>query len=216
MGKIDFGKAFSRGWEIFSGNMINYIIGFFLAVLISITVILAPIMFAGFYFMLIKGARGESVEIGDVFHGFSDFGRYFIGGLLYLGIMLLGALACGVGIIPVAGIMLFFYPLMVDKGLGAGEAFSKCWEYFKTDWLMAILLAIVTGIVSQAGSYVMGIGVLFTGPFASAVMIGAYEHVFGETATPVAAPAAPAPPAAPAAEPTPPPPPPADEVPPAE
>lgn len=209
MGKIDFGKAFSRGWEIFSGNLINYIIGFFLAVLISITVILAPIMFAGFYYMLLKGARGESVEIGDVFHGFSDFGRYFVGGLLYLGVMIVGILACGVGIIPVAGIMLFFYPLMVDKKLGAGDAFGKCWEYFKTDWLMAILLALVSGIVSQAGSYVMGIGVLFTGPFATAVVVAAYENVFGETATPAAAPEAPV------AEPTPPPPP-AEDAPPAE
>ena len=193
MGKINFGTAFSRGWEIFSANMVSLIIGFFLVGLISITIILAPVMIAGLYYMLFKSARGETVEIGDVFHGFSSFGRYFVGGLLALGIALLGVLACGIGIFPVMGILLFFFPLMVDKDLGAGEAFGKSWEYFKSDWLMAILLSLVTSIISNAGSYALGIGVLFTGPFAMAIAIAAYEDVFGDTAAPAAAPPPPEP-----------------------
>lgn len=196
MGKIEFGPAFSKGWEIFSSNMLNLIIGFFLTALISITIILAPIMYAGLYFMVLKAARGESVEIGDVFHGFSAFGRYFVGGLLVFGLMLAGLLVCGIGIIPVSGIILFFFPLMVDKGMSAGEAFGKSWEFFKGDWLMAIVLALVIGLVSQAGGYVMGIGALFTGPFAVCITIAAYEQVFISGA----AHAAPAAPVAPPAE----------------
>lgn len=200
MGKIDFGSAFSRGWEIFSGNMVNLIVGFFLLILISITIILAPVMVAGFYFMLLKAARGETVEIGDVFHGFSAFGRYFVGGLLAFAVILVGVLACGVGVLVASGILLFFFPLMVDKGLSAGEAFGKCWEYFKTDWLMAILLSLVTSIISNAGSYALGIGILFTGPFALAVVMAGYERVFGGSDAP-AAPAEPVAEPAPAVEP---------------
>jgi membrane-anchored glycerophosphoryl diester phosphodiesterase (GDPDase) len=201
MGKIDFGKAFSRGWEIFNGNMVNLMIGFFLTSIISITIILAPIMYAGLYFMVLKAARGGKVEVGDVFHGFSAFGRYFVGGLLALGVGILGILACGIGIIPVSGILLFFFPLMVDKGLSAGEAFGRSWNFFKSDWLMAILLAIVSGLVSQAGAYVLWVGIFFTGPFATAITIAAYLDVF-EGGAPQAAPVAPP------ADPTVPPPPP--------
>jgi len=190
MGKIDFGKTFSRGWEIFSSNMVPLIVGFFLTVLLSVTIILFPVMYAGFYFMLLKAARGETVEIGDVFHGFSSFGRYFVGGLLVMGVSIIGVLACFIGIFPVMGIILFFFPLMVDKGLGAGEAFGRCWEYFKTDWLMVILLAFVSNLVSQAGSYALGIGVLFTGPYALSVVMAGYEQVFGNVPAAAVAPAA--------------------------
>lgn len=196
MGKIDIGKAFSRGWGIFSSNMVNLMVGFFLSAILSCTIILAPIMYAGLYYMLLKTARGQQAEIGDIFHGFSDFGRYFLGGLLLLGVSILGVFACFIGIFPAMGLILFVLPLMVDKGYGAGEALGHCWEYFKKDWLMAILLAFLTGFLSNAGSYVFLVGILFTGPFALAVTVGAYEHVFGPEAN-----AAPAPMAAPSVSP---------------
>jgi hypothetical protein len=191
MGKIDFGTAFSQGWQSFSKNIVNLIIGYFVMALLSITVILVPIMYAGFYKMVLKAYRGETVQVNDVFSGFSEFGRYFVGGLILLGLMIVGILVCGIGIIPVSGLMLFFFPLMVDKGLSGGEALGRCWEYFKSDWLMAIVLAVVTGFIASAGSYVLGIGVLFTGPFAVAVTVAAYEQVFGSPAAPTAVPAVP-------------------------
>jgi len=196
MGKIDFGAAFSKGWEGFTKNIVNLIVGFLLVAVISITIILAPIMMAGIYRMALKAVRGEKTEINDVFSGFSDFGRFFVGGLIWIGISIVGLLACGVGVIVTSGILLFFFPLMVDRGLSGGEAFGKCWAYFKTDWLMAIVFAIVTGIISQVGTYVAGVGVLVTGPFAMIVTVAAYDHVFGGVAeeAPAAAPIAPPPP----------------------
>ena len=118
-----------------------------------------------------------------------------MGGLIWIGISIVGLLACGVGVIVTSGILLFFFPLMVDRGLSGGAAFSKCWAYFKTDWLMAIVFAIVTGIISQVGTYVAGVGVLVTGPFAMIVTVAAYDNVFGGVAeeAPAAAPIAPPP-----------------------
>ena len=192
MRKIDLGKAFSNGWELFASNMVNLIIGYFLMALISITIILIPVIMAGFYHMLLKAGRGESVEIGDLFVGFSDFGRYFVGGLLAMGLMILGMIACVVGVIPVAGIIIFFFPIMVDKGLSAGEALGRCWEYFKQEWLMLILLALITGFIQQAGGYAAGIGILFTGPFAASITIAAYMDSLGSDDVVVAdAPSAP-------------------------
>ena len=62
MGKIDFGTAFSKGWEGFTKNIVNLIVGFLLVAVISITIILAPIMMAGIYRMALKAVRGEKTS----------------------------------------------------------------------------------------------------------------------------------------------------------
>jgi membrane-anchored glycerophosphoryl diester phosphodiesterase (GDPDase) len=178
MQKLQMENAFKIGWEIFKQNFITLSISFFVTSLFSLTIILAPIMMAGFTYMLLKASRGEAIEIGDVFHGFSDFGRYFVGGLLYVGVVILGALCFGIGVFASFGILMFFFPIMVDKHLSAGEALSKCWTYFKSDWPMAILMAIVLDVimaVGEAGFYIL---VFVTGAFSYAVLIAAYNQVF--------------------------------------
>jgi uncharacterized membrane protein len=185
MGKIDFGNAFSKGWQGFTANIGVFFAGALLTAIISITIILAPVMWAGFLHMCLKSVRGEKVEVGDVFVGFSDFGRYFVGGLLMLAVTLAGLLACCIGVVVTSGITLFFVLHMVDKGKSAGEALSDCWAYFKSDWLMAILLALLTGLIAN---------VFFplTMPFAWCVVAAAYYDVFGGDSAPaMAQPAAP-------------------------
>jgi hypothetical protein len=186
MGKIDFGIAFSEGWNAYSKHIVNFLVATLIMGLLSITIILIPIMLVGLVHMALKAVRGEDTQINDVFYGFNDFGRYFVGGLLYIGVALLGVLACGIGAFVSAGILLFFFPLMIDKEMSAGQAFSECWAFFKTDWLMAIVLAFVTSLVSSAGSYALGVGALFSVPLSMCVVAAAYYRVIGS------APAAPA------------------------
>jgi len=141
--KIDLGFAFKNGWQAFTRNFVPLAVAQLITTLLSMTVILIPIMWAGMFRMAIKSARGQSVEVGEVFSGFSDFGRYFVGGLLYLGIMIVGILACCIGIFPAMGLVLFLFPLMVDKGYTAGQAYNVCWDYFKIEWIMLIVTAII-------------------------------------------------------------------------
>lgn len=146
MYKIDLGFAFTNGWKAFKRNFIPLAIAYIIATLLSMTVILFPIMWAGLFRMAIRSARGEYVEVGDVFIGFSDFGRYFVGGLLYIGLMLAGIFACCIGIFPAMGLVLFLFPLMVDKGYTAGQAYNVCWDYFKVEWIMLIVTAFILGM----------------------------------------------------------------------
>ncbi len=179
MEKLKMESAFKNGWQIFKDNFITLTIAFFVLSLFSLTVILAPAMFAGFTYMLLRASRGEAIEIGDVFHGFSDFGRYFVGGLLYVGVVLLGVLCFGIGIFASIGVLLFFFPVMVDKKLSAGDALSQCWEYFKSDWPMAILMAIILEVITGVGESAYYVFVFITGAFALSVSIAAYNQVFG-------------------------------------
>ncbi len=192
MGKIDFGDAFSKGWQAFTANIGVLIIGTLLMAIISMTVILAPIMLAGFYNMCLKAVRGQKVEVGDVFFGFSHFGRFFVGFLLMIAVGFLGVLACFIGAFVSNAVLMFLFIRMIDTGKGSGEALGECWQYFKGDWLLAIVFAFVTGFIAQVGAYALGIGVLLTMPFAYCTVAAAYYGVFGDGAAPaVAQPAAP-------------------------
>ncbi len=192
MGKIDFGNAFSKGWQGFTANIGTLIVGTLLMAIISMTIILIPIMMAGFLNMCLKAVRGEKVEVGDVFAGFSSFGRFFVGGLLLIAVNFVGMLACGVGLFVTNGITMFLFAHMIISGKGAGESLGDCWRYFKSDWLMAIVLAFVSGFIAQIGAYAFGVGVLLSAPFAWCVVAAAYYDVFGDGAAPaMAQPAAP-------------------------
>ncbi|MCP4145449.1 MAG: hypothetical protein GY752_09230 [bacterium] len=183
MEKLKMESAFKNGWQIFKDNFLTLTISFFVVCLFSVTLILAPAMIAGFTYMLLRASKGESIEIGDVFHGFSDFGRYFIGGLLYVGVLFLGCLCFGVGVFAAQGVLLFFFPVMVDKKLSAGDALSQCWEYFKSDWPMAILMAIILEVIFGVGESAWHVVVFITGAFAFSVSIAAYNQVFGSVST---------------------------------
>ena len=187
MGKIDFGNAFSKGWRGFSANVGILVLGALLAGLISFTIILAPIMAAGMFYMCLKSVRGQKVEVGDVFVGFSDFGRFFVGGLLMIAVVFVGLLACCIGVFASAAIGLFFWPHMVDKGKNPGDALGDCWRFFKSDWLMAILFALVSGIVAISGYIVFVFGVFLTLPFAWCTVAAAYDDVFSVGAAPAVA-----------------------------
>lgn len=200
MGKINLGDAFNQGWAIFSKNIVALIVGGLLVGILSAVSlgILAPVMVGGMFIMIKKASEGQTAEIGDVFGGFSNFGTLFLGGLIGLLALVIGSIACGIGALFTGSIVIFLFPLIVDKGMGAGEAWSTCWNNWKKNIGGWLVLYLVVAAVSGAGSAVMGFGALLTMPFAMCVLWAGYLQVFGGEET--AAEAAPAPPVEPTAE----------------
>ncbi|MCL4233224.1 MAG: hypothetical protein KJ042_01760 [Deltaproteobacteria bacterium] len=180
MGKIDFGKAFEQGWAGFSKNIVAMIVASLVAGLISMTVILMPPMLAGLSIMGLRAARGEQVEINDVFAGFQKFGRYWGAfALMFLIALPVVLLTCGIGGLVIGGVYLFSFLLLADRDQTVGEMLSTSWNFFKSDWLMAIVLALTTGLINSVGGSI-GIGALVTVPFGMCVIGAAYVQVFDE------------------------------------
>ncbi|MCB1155850.1 hypothetical protein KDL45_19475, partial [bacterium] len=120
------------------------------------------------------------------------FGRYFLGALLAFALVIGGFVALCIGVFVVAGVLVFFYPMLVDRQeMGVGDALGECWSYFKGDWLMAILFSLVTSLISSAGNSIPVIGALITVPISTCIVAAAYDQVFNATAAvPAAAPPA--------------------------
>ncbi len=209
MGNIDLGQAFSKAWAIYSKNIVTFVIGALLTVIIGLCslFILFPVMMGGLFYMAKRAYEGQTPEIGDVFHGFSNFGALFVGGLISLLAAIVGAIACGVGVFVTSGIVVFLLPLIVD-GAAVGEAWGKCWEGFKANWLGFIVVAFLSGAIMALGSapmrfalgslnFAFSILSLFTMPFTLCLVWASYKQAFAEPAMAYAVPIPPPPPPAP-------------------
>ncbi len=178
MGNIDIGKAFSDGWEIFSKCMAPLILGTLIAALLNFG-ILMPIFVGGLYIMIKKTADGQTATVGDIFSGFSNFLPLFIAGIFVFLLALGGMLACCIGLFFTMAIVLFIYPLVIDKGLSGTEAMSESWAAFKDNIWGFVIFNLIISFVAGAGSAV-AVGYLFTYPFALCVTWAGYKQVFGE------------------------------------
>lgn len=65
-------------WNIFKNNIVAYIIGALIAVIGSIFIITIAPLFYGLTYMAVRGIKGETVEINDVFEGFNNFIRSWV------------------------------------------------------------------------------------------------------------------------------------------
>lgn len=195
MRRLELLPALSRAWVLFAVDPLRTIGLVFLACLVGLTVVLAPLMLAGCFFALGRLARGETPLFGDLFAPFASFERFLMGGLLWLGAQVLGlivgtwqpllgaALALGVN-----AFLLLFMPLMVEKELDATAAFRACRELFQREWLMLLTVTGLLTVLLWLGALAVLIGLVVAIPYALAVIQAVYEQA---TAEPVPAPVAP-------------------------
>jgi hypothetical protein len=70
-------ESAKKAFDNFVQNIVAYIVGLLIACIGSMFIITSAPLFYGLYYMVLKGTRGEKVEIKDVFYGFSS-GNIFI------------------------------------------------------------------------------------------------------------------------------------------
>lgn len=187
MGNIDLGKAFTDAWEVFSKNLVTFIVATLLLMIISFfsLFLLYGVMAGGLFLMVKKGFEGGQAEIGEVFSGFSRFGGLFVGFLFSGVVLLIGALFCGIGALFTAPLVVFLFPLIIN-GFTVGEAVSKSWEGYKKNFVGWLVVSLVTMFLASAGNFI-AIGWLVTIPFSFCVIYAAYLQAFAEPAIPAAA-----------------------------
>ena len=144
-----------------------------IALLMSLLVI-GPLMF-GFYYMAVKGTRGEKVEIKDLFYSFRSLGSY-IRTLIFLIVYFI--LAVIFTIIPFIGNIIFMilflyavYIYIMTPSEGVVYALKESFNIAKDNLIITIIACIVQYILILIGGIFFGLGLLVTLPIAYAFIV---------------------------------------------
>ena len=206
--RVDLGDYLGQGWQLFAENPAllggGFAIVFVILLLSSITVvgplILAGPLMAGYYGIVQKLRDGQEPEFGELFAGFSDFGRTCVAGLLVLLVFILGAvlnLVAGfvLGGIPfkmspkeivamisicvvTAGATIFVLPAVAVSSRSATDALSDNVRFLQAHPTPALLLGLVHIGLSLLGSALCIVGLLVTMPIAAGFVMAAYHDFY--------------------------------------
>jgi hypothetical protein len=172
---LNIGLVLKQGWRLFVKDLGPLIIGALIAGVLSILtlgILIGPLT-AGLYGMVVKRVRdGQRPEVGDVFGQMNRFWSFFAAALV-LGILVGLASVTVIGGIVLATIWLYVFPLMVDRGIGLGEAMGTSYRMVKeAGFWEHVALVIVCLVISSLANGVLAI--VATPFFVAAVAAGYY------------------------------------------
>jgi hypothetical protein len=176
---LDIGLVFKQGWRLFVKDIGPLIIGALVVGVLSILTlgILAGPLAAGLYGMVVKRVRdGQQPEVGDVFGQMSRFWAFFAAALVLVILIGLASLTI-IGGILLATIWLYVFPLMVDRGMGLGEAMSTSYRMVKeAGFWEHLALVIVFAVISSVANGALAI---LATPFLVAAIVAGYYVAAG-------------------------------------
>jgi hypothetical protein len=157
--RIDIGLALKQAARLFVKDLAPLLIAALIAGALGVLTlgILAGPLFAGLYGMVISRVRdGKTPEVGDVFSGLERFWSY-AGAALVLVVLVALASITIVGGFLLATIWLYVFPLMVDRGLGLGEAMKQSkdlvlkagfWEHLALVLVLFVIVSVANGALA--------------------------------------------------------------------
>ncbi|MCP4549957.1 MAG: hypothetical protein GY835_26160 [bacterium] len=186
MGNIEIVSAFQRAWDLFKIDPLRTLVAFLVVAAIAMTVFLGPIALAGFFVYLRKLARNENPDVVVVLEPFSDFRRFFLGGIIWLVAQVLVIFLYNwLGIfstllsIAITALMLPYMPILTYTGKEGYDALMDCIAFFKVRWPMAVSVAVAINLLNWLGSIPMFLGLIITLPLSWILIYVCYEQVYG-------------------------------------
>ena len=141
-------------------------------------------LMGGLFAFNLKLIRGQPASFADVFAGFGKaFGSLTATNIVMTLLVYLGLALCLIPGIYLAIAWVFALPLVIDKKLGFWEAMELSRKVVTKNWWTVFALALLAGLIGSAGIVVCCIGILFTVPLTYAVLMYAYEDIFGPRTT---------------------------------
>lgn len=156
---LDLGLAIRQAWRLFLKDLGPLLIaGLIVVALGTLTLgILAGPLIAGLYGMVVSRVNdGRQPSVGDVFNQFDRFWS-FLGAALALVVLIGLAMLTIVGGFLLATIWIYVFPLMVDRGIGLGEAMKTSkdmvvargfWEHLALVLFIALIASVANGALA--------------------------------------------------------------------
>jgi hypothetical protein len=135
---------------------------------------------AGMQRGLLKVARGENAEIGDLFTGGPYYLRMLGNSILFQIIISVGIVLC---IVPGILLALMFWPfgyVLVDRDSPGMECLSEAKEITQNTWLQVFVLWLAVFGITLLGMVPLCVGLIFTIPLTSLMFAVAYCHMTGQ------------------------------------
>jgi len=180
---MDFKQLFERSWTVFTAHLPALLISTLVMCIVSIATlgILGPVLTAGYMHSLLLAVRqNRRPEVGDLFGQMRLFLPLLGFSLLVIVALMLGFVMLVLPGLVLAGLLCYFcvymLPLMTDKNMGLTDALKTSYRMALDDpWYEHLaVVAIAVGITSLGHS--MMLAGLFTQPFATLIVLGAYEE----------------------------------------
>jgi len=156
---LDIGLALKQAARLFVKDLAPLLIAALVVAALSVLTlgVLAGPLFAGLYGMVIGRVRdGKEPDVGDIFEGFDRFWS-FAGAALVLVVLVGLASITVVGGFLLATIWLYVFPLMVDRGIGLGEAMKQSkdlvmrtgfWEHLALVLVLFVIVSVANGALA--------------------------------------------------------------------
>lgn len=134
--------------------------------LLLISAVIHSLLGAGMFRMATKQMHGQVITISDLF----DFGdvaiQAIIAGIL-VGLMIyVGIILCILPGLVLAGLLMFTFPLIVDKKMSATKTIAVSFNALKSQWLMATIFVIFDFVLYVIGAMFCGVGTFISAPIA--------------------------------------------------
>ncbi len=137
----------------------------------------------GIMMMGVRRAAGLPVSFSTAFNYFDRMGSALLAGLLATVLMYLGLLLL---IIPGIYLGVAYYmtlPLLGDRNLSAWQALEASRKAVSKQWFAVAGLFFVVGLIAMVSMLPLGIGLIWTAPWAVAVMGVLYKRIYGVAST---------------------------------
>jgi len=208
-GRIDLGEAFREAWAATWANfplLLGVSLMFLVVTVLSVLTVVGaflvfPVLVWG-AFRFALGVLEGSAEAGDLFSGFSDYGRVLAAMLMLMVAMLLLSLVgqvlsvlgqtSGSGLLLFVGVianlgwslgvmprLAFVWYYVVDQDFDAVQAIQTSWRATSDQKLTCLLLGIVSGVIPVIGVLFLIVGVIPAVMISSLMQAAAYRQLAG-------------------------------------
>ena len=138
-------------WNIFKNNIVAFIIGTLIVAIGSIFIItIAPLIY-GLAYMAVRGMKGETVEINDVFEGFNNFIRSWVFVISAVVIIAIGYIFLILPGIILSILLIYALPLMVLRDYGGIDAIKESISIGKDNFANTLVLFIIVVVLNAIG-----------------------------------------------------------------
>lgn len=189
-GPLDIPGCFQRGWDLLKANFWPLVGACAVIILVMMLISLIPIIslfsgllltgvfYGGLYGYILKLARGQPVEFGDIFNGFSvALVPLMLASLVSQFLTMVGILLLILPGIYLAVAYLFAYILVIDKKLEFWAAMEVSRRVITAQWWRMFGLLLLGAILCMLGAIALIIGMFIALPIYMAAMVYAYEDL---------------------------------------